>query len=100
MDRWTAEGSLVPAAKFPAMATPRTLERIIFRRGVGDRAADCRRCADCRRTPLVGERLYHYDDGRVRCELCRPLSRHEPIESELVHGVEHGHAVRITVRAA
>jgi hypothetical protein len=76
------------------------LERELLRKGVGDRTAACRRCADCRRTPLVGERVHHYDDGRMRCELCRPLRREEPIGSEVVHGTESGQTVRLTVRAA
>ena len=29
------------------------------------------RCTDCRRTPLTGERVYHYEGGRTVCELCR-----------------------------
>jgi hypothetical protein len=78
-----------------------TLELELLRKGVGDRTRAGRRCADCRRTPLIGERLYHYDDGRVRCELCRPLRRQEPERSELVYGPEHGHGVvRITRVAA
>jgi hypothetical protein len=77
-----------------------SLERELLRKGVGDRTREGRRCADCGRTPLVGERVHHYDDGRLRCELCRPLSRHEPIDSELVLGGEHGGAVRITRTAA
>ena len=28
------------------------------------------RCADCRRTPLAGERMHELDAGRVLCELC------------------------------
>jgi hypothetical protein len=77
-----------------------TLERELLRKGVGDRTREGRRCADCGRTPLVGERVHHYDDGRLRCELCRPLSRHEPVDSELVLGGEHGGTVRITRAAA
>jgi hypothetical protein len=85
---------------FEKVERPPTLERELLRKGVGDRTKAGRRCADCGRTPLVGERVHHYDDGRVRCELCRPLSREEPIDSELVLGSEHGHAVRITRAAA
>ena len=88
----------------PVMATldrmPAALERALLRKGVGDRTASTRRCADCRRTPLVGERVYVYEGGRLACELCRPLRRDEPVRWELVHGPEHGHAVRLRVRAA
>jgi hypothetical protein len=78
---------------------PPSLERELLRKGVGDRTRLGRRCADCGRTPLVGERVHHYDGGPLRCELCRPLRREEPIGSELVLGSEHDHAVRI-IRAA
>lgn len=81
-------------------AAPPTLERELLRKGVGDRTRAGRRCADCRRTPLVGERVHHYEDGRMRCELCRPLNRAEPTESELVLGDVHGGTVRITRVAA
>ena len=79
---------------------PPSLERELLRKGVGDRVRASPRCADCRRTPLVGERIHRYDDGRLRCELCRPLRHEEPIDSELVLGAEHGSAVRITRAAA
>ena len=72
-----------------------TLERELLRKGVGARAAACPRCADCGRTPLVGERIYSYEGGRLACELCKPLRRQDPVRSDLVHGPEHGNAVRI-----
>ena len=79
---------------------PPSLERELLRKGVGDRVRASARCADCGRTPLVGERVHRYDDGRLRCELCRPLRGEEPIDSALVLGSEHGNAVRITRAAA
>jgi hypothetical protein len=86
------------------MAASRTslpsLELELLRKGVGDRTRAGRRCADCRRTPLIGERLYHYEGGRLRCELCRPLRREAPVRSEIVHGPEHGHGVVRITRAA
>jgi hypothetical protein len=75
------------------------LERELLRRGVGALAADRHRCVDCRRTPLIGERVYHYD-GRPVCELCRVLRPDAPTASEVVRHSEHGHAVRVTARAA
>jgi hypothetical protein len=75
-------------------------ERMLLRRGVGALTADRDCCADCGRTPLIGERIYRYDGGRVVCELCRPLRREEPVASDLVRHSEAGHAVRLTVRAA
>ncbi len=75
------------------------LERELLRRGVGALVADRHRCLDCGRTPLIGERVYHYDDRSV-CELCRALRPDAPSSSEIVRHCEHGHAVRLTVRAA
>ena len=69
-------------------------------RASGTGCAPARRCADCHRTPLIGERLYHYEGGQLRCELCRPLRREQPVTSEVVHGPEHGHAVVRITRAA
>jgi hypothetical protein len=77
-----------------------SLERELLRKGVGMRARSGHRCADCGRTPLVGERVHHYEGGPMRCELCRPLRREEPVRSELVHGPEHGHCVVRVTRAA
>jgi hypothetical protein len=76
-------------------------ERSLLRRGVGALAADRHRCADCRRTPLVGEHVHLYEHDRaIVCELCRPLRREHPAATELVRHSEHGHAVRLTARAA
>lgn len=76
------------------------LERELLRRGVGALSADRHRCADCRRTPLIGERVYRYAGGRAVCELCRALRRDVPESSEIVRHSEYGHTVRVTVRAA
>ena len=78
------------------------LERLLLRRGVGALEADRHCCAECGRTPLTGEHVHLYD-GRERgivCELCRPLRRETPVASEIVRHCEHGHTVRLTVRAA
>jgi hypothetical protein len=79
-----------------------SLERILLRRGVGALQADRHRCADCGRTPLVGEHVHVYDDPRrpIVCELCRPARREAPVGSELVRHFERGHAVRLMARAA
>jgi hypothetical protein len=78
------------------------LERVLLRRSVGALEADRDRCADCGRTPLIGEHIHLLGGrrNRVVCELCLPLRRETPIASEIVRHSEHGHAVRITVRAA
>ncbi len=75
-------------------------ERVLLRRGVGVLTADRNRCADCRRTPLVGERVHLYDHEAVVCELCRPLRRDPPVATERVRHSERGHGVRLTARAA
>jgi hypothetical protein len=88
------------------MATPHVdveqLERFLLRRGVGSLTADRDRCVDCDRTPLVGERIYVYEQARgIVCELCRQLRRDgAPLQSEIVRHSELGHTVRLTARAA
>ena len=75
-------------------------ERFLLRRGVGALEADRDRCADCGRTPLVGEHVHLY--ARVQgivCELCSSLRREHPVATELVRHSEHGHTVRL-MRAA
>ncbi len=88
------------------MALPSThveqLERVLLRRGLGALEADRHRCADCGRTPLTGEHVHLYagHQHRIVCELCRPRRREAPMASEIVRHCEHGHAVRLTARAA
>jgi hypothetical protein len=86
------------------------LEQYLLRRGVGALEADRHRCCDCGRTPLTGEHVPIYGtqvrpqanprQDRLVCELCRPARRESPLASELVRHCEHGHAVRLTARAA
>jgi hypothetical protein len=77
------------------------LERILLRRGVGSLTADRHRCADCDRTPLVGERIHVYErQVGVVCELCSQMRHDAPVTSELVRHSELGHTVRLTARAA
>ncbi|TMK42129.1 MAG: hypothetical protein E6G56_02470 [Actinobacteria bacterium] len=83
-----------------ASARADDFERLLLRKGVGALSADRDRCADCHRTPLVGERIFLYDSGRLVCELCRPLRRQEPAGVDVVRHSEYGHTVRLTVRAA
>ncbi|HLM86492.1 MAG TPA: hypothetical protein VK272_09945 [Solirubrobacteraceae bacterium] len=77
-------------------------ERVLLRRGLGALEADRHCCADCGRTPLTGEQVHLYGGRKhgIVCELCRPLRRETPAASELVRHCEHGHAVRLTARAA
>lgn len=71
------------------------LERALLRKSVGVLATDADRCADCGRSPLIGETLYRFAAGVTVCELCRPLRRGEPDGSERVRNSEYGHAVRV-----
>jgi hypothetical protein len=85
-----------------SQSQPDQLELVLLRRGVGALEADRSRCADCGRTPLTGEHMHVYEGRRAAlvCELCRPRRRETPVASELVRHCEHGHAVRLTARAA
>lgn len=98
------EGSARPEANPGSMrrlpVTFPEFERVLLRKGISSRSAGSPRCHDCRRTPLIGEHLYRYDDGRQRCELCRSVCRETPLDSELVRSSEQGQTVRLTIRAA
>jgi hypothetical protein len=76
------------------------LERQLLRRSVGNLAAGRHECADCGRSPLVGERVHRYQRGDVVCELCRASRPAEPVSSDLVRHSEHGQAVRLRARLA
>lgn len=98
-------GPSMALAKVARMASPHVdveqLERFLLRRGVGSLTADRHRCVDCDRTPLVGERIYVYEQARgIVCELCRQLRGGAPLQSEIVRHSELGHTVRLTARAA
>jgi len=82
-------------ARASATIDEQDLERALLRRSVGSLAGSCDRCADCGRTPLIGETLHRYAGGTAVCELCAPLRRGEPIESERVRHGESGLSVRV-----
>lgn len=71
------------------------LERQLLRRGVSQLSAGRHACADCGRTPLVGERYHRYARGEVVCELCRPQHADAPQASDVVRHSERGRAVRL-----
>jgi hypothetical protein len=100
------------------LTRPRPVVEIsLLRQSVGALAERRIRCEHCRRTPLVGERVYMYaaaaeDDStaarsgeagrraggkveRLVCELCRHLRREAPQRSELVHSAESAGSVRV-----
>jgi hypothetical protein len=76
------------------------LELALLRKGVGALAAGRHACAECGRTPLVGERLFRFGRRDVVCALCRPLRRREPDAIELVRHAELGLTVRRVIRPA
>ena len=86
------------------MASPddvEQLERFLLRRGVGSLTADRHRCADCDRTPLVGEHIHVYErEAGIVCELCSQVRRGSPLASEVMRHSELGQTVRLTARAA
>jgi hypothetical protein len=71
------------------------LERALLRKSVGVLAGDLHRCADCGRTPLIGETLYRFAGAATVCELCKPLRRGEPESRERVRNSECASTVRI-----
>jgi hypothetical protein len=71
------------------------LELALLRRGIDERSAESEHCGRCRRSPLIGERVYMYDSGLVVCELCRALEGETPRYSHVVHGPEFGHTMRV-----
>jgi len=78
------------------VAAPDRLEREMVRRSVDSLAAERTICADCGRTPLVGEQLHSFAAGATVCELCRPLRREAPVSTQNVRHSEYGYAVRVT----
>ena len=77
---------------------PAPIAQALLRKSVGLLTDERPRCAHCHRTPLVGERIYHYAQAIV-CELCRPRRRGAPERSELVRSPEHKRAVRVRPRS-
>jgi len=71
------------------------LERSLLRKSVGTLEEERHICADCGRTPLVGETVYRYERGATVCECCRQLRRSEPERSMLVRHTEAGLTVRV-----
>lgn len=71
------------------------LELALLKRGLDGMSADSQRCGHCHRSLLVGERVYLYESGVARCELCRARERSAPSDSHTIHGPEFGHTLRV-----
>ncbi len=54
------------------------LELALLRRGLGGLADAVEHCHSCQRAMLIGERVYEYENGEVRCSLCRNRERRQP----------------------
>ena len=76
------------------------LELALLRRGLGDLAGKAEHCHGCGRAMLIGERVYEYDSGEIRCALCRDRERRSPADSHVVHTAAHGHSIRMLDRRA
>lgn len=70
-------------------------ELALLRRSLGDIAGKVEHCNGCHRALLIGERVYEYDDGELRCALCRDRERRTPSQSRTVHTAAHGHSIRM-----
>jgi hypothetical protein len=76
------------------------LEVALMRRSLAGLADEIERCGRCQRTMLVGERVYEYSSGTIRCELCRDREQQAPAQSHTVHSHELGHTIRVVDRRA
>ena len=74
------------------------LELALLRRSLGDIAGKVEHCHGCHRALLIGERVYEYDDGELRCALCRDRERRTPAQSRTVHTAAHGNSIRMLDR--
>ena len=67
------------------------LAAMLVRSSIGTLAQADASCAECRRTPLAGERMHELDGGRVLCDLCfarLPEDRRRAVRTERVHASE------------
>jgi hypothetical protein len=77
-----------------ALSKPRKVYEIsLVRPSMNALAAGRVGCADCHRTPLMGETVFLYGE-RFVCELCRPLRREAPRGEEIVHSAERDLTVK------
>lgn len=62
-------------------------EAMMIRKGIGELRAARTSCTRCRRTPLPGEQLHHFESGRLLCDLCLaalPVDQRLPMSSERI----------------
>jgi hypothetical protein len=82
----------------PTIGDTPGLELALLRRSLAGLSDDYPRCGRCRRTMLIGERVYEYPSDELRCELCRTRERTAPADSHTVHGPAFGHSIRVIDR--
>jgi hypothetical protein len=78
-----------------ASTSDQEFERHMLRLSVEDLAAERAQCADCGRSPLVGEDIHLYERGQVVCELCRQLRSEPPESTQRVRYGTPGQTVRL-----
>jgi hypothetical protein len=74
------------------------LETALLRRSLGGSDSYTEACNDCQREMLIGERVYEYETGALRCELCRHRAHSDAVNSHTVHGPAFGHSIRVIDR--
>jgi hypothetical protein len=76
------------------------LELALLRRSLGGLADAVEHCDGCQRAMLIGERVYEYDSGEIRCALCRDREHRTPAASHTVHTDARGNSIRMLDRRA
>ena len=74
------------------------LEIALLRRSLGGSGSYTEHCGSCQRAMLIGERVYEYESGALRCELCRHQAHTDAVNSHTVHGPAFGHSIRVVDR--
>jgi len=72
------------------------LASMLVRSSIGSLAPRTTSCAECRRTPLAGERMHELDGGRMLCDLCfasLPEEHRLAVRTVRVHASERRLAV-------
>lgn len=82
----------------PALGETPELEIALLRRSLGGSPSYTERCDACHRAMLIGERVYEYESGALRCELCRDHTPADSVQTHTVHGPAFGHSIRVIDR--
>lgn len=86
----------------PSIGDTPALERALLRRSLSAVAGRAEHCDRCERALLIGERIYEYESGELRCSLCRDHHRDsghdDPTSWRTVHTAAHGNSIRLLDR--